>query len=857
VFSNGTIALSNLCASENGDSGYGFGIYADNSTATTPKAVTLKGLNSSLDDHTGGIYMFSKGPITAAGLSGVGAEIGYGVYLNNTASGIAAPQPVTLTGHTDISGNYDTGLGVFSYGAISASNVYAESNGAGTGSGNGAYLDNYLGAATLPKNVTLSGTNEFFTNAVTGLLVNSLGTIQASNLKAGYNGVDGARLFNDYPSGVGGITLTGTITLSNNGTNGLAAGSYGPITVSNLRMDENGGNGAYLNNSLATTSKAVTLSGTLNSFTDNGWTGLWVESKGALTVSNLVSQSNDFWGVVLKNNFSGSGSPQKVTVKGYAVVSDNGSTGLEVRSYGAIAINSASAIGNGASGPGTHGVDLDNWLGDANLPQTVTLSGANLFRNNTATGLLVESLGTISVNSVFSDGNGTDGIRLSNDHSGSVGGIVLTGTNSACNNGPNGISGDSFGPITASNLTTTGNAGNGTLLRNSSSALAKPLTISGTLNTFSDNGWTGLWVESKSVITVSNVVGESNDYWGVVLKNTFSGSGSPQNVTVNGFATVNDNGRSGLEVRSYGAIVVNNVGALGNGLTGTPGHGVDLDNSTGAVSPMPITVNGANILTGNFEGGLSAQSLGAIKVNNLTANYNHIFGALLYNQFVGASGGVTLTGTSLFEGNLEDGLVVYSRGGIALNNITAQANGWDGAYLDTHGIVAPQNVTLSGTNTFLDNGDFVGHIGAGLEVRADGQVSINNLVASGNADRGAMLDNYTYWSLYGLGGTPGVTLSGASSFVGNYDDGLFFDSVGLVSLTKISADGNGDDGVYGETHLGNVLMACGSLTGNGGSGWYLKFWVPGTATLKGVFSYFNGDFDIADGGMVQFYRSCP
>jgi len=239
------------------------------------------------------------------------------------------------------------------------------------------------------------------------------------------------------------------------------------------------------------------------------------------------------------------------------------------------------------------------------------------------------------------------------------------------------------------------NAGNGTLLRNSSSALAKPLTISGTLNTFSDNGWTGLWVESKSVITVSNVVGESNDYWGCRAEEHVQREWSPQNVTVNGFATVNDNGRSGLEVRSYGAIVVNNVGALGNGLTGTPGHGVDLDNSTGAVSPMPITVNGANILTGNFEGGLSAQSLGAIKVNNLTANYNHIFGALLYNQFVGASGGVTLTGTSLFEGNLEDGLVVYSRGGIALNNITAQANGWDGAYLDTHGIVAPQNVTLS------------------------------------------------------------------------------------------------------------------------------------------------------------------
>jgi len=75
----------------------------------------------------------------------------------------------------------------------------------------------------------------------------------------------------------------------------------------------------------------------------------------------------------------------------------------------------------GPADPGPTGVDLDNWLGDANLPQTVTLSGANLFRNNTATGLLVESLGTISVSNVFSDGNGADGVRLSNDHSSSVG----------------------------------------------------------------------------------------------------------------------------------------------------------------------------------------------------------------------------------------------------------------------------------------------------------------------------------------------------------------------------------------------------------------------------------------------------
>jgi len=480
------------------------------------------------------------------------------------------------------------------------------------------------------------------------------------------------------------------------------------------------------------------------------------------------------------------------------------------------------------------------------------LSGNNLFRNNQDTGLTVESLGTITANNLFSDGNGADGVRLSNDHAGSVGGVVLTGTNYAGDNGPNGIVVDSYGPITASNLTASGNDGNGALLRNSSAPIAKAVTISGTLNTFSDNGWTGLWVESKLTITACKLIAESNDFWGVVLKNTFSGPASPQNVTVNGFATANDNGRTGLEVTSYGAITVTNVAAARNGLTGTPGYGASLDNATGATSPRGITINGANTFEDNAEAGLRAQSLGLIKAGNLTAISNDASGAEFYNQLPLASGGVTLTGTSRFEGNVLDGLSVISHGAITLSNITALANGFDGAYLYTEGIVGA--VTLTGTNTFLDNGNFITNVGSGLEVLADGQISVNNLTASWNADRGAVLDNYTYWT----SGTPGITLTGISAFVENYDDGLFFDAMGLVTLNNITADGNGGDGVYGETHAGaNVLMVCGSLTGNGGSGWHLKFWSPGTATLKGVFSYFNSVFDIVEGGMVWIYRSCP
>jgi hypothetical protein len=170
--------------------------------------------------------------------------------------------------------------------------------------------------------------------------------------------------------------------------------------------------------------------------------------------------------------------------------------------------------------------------------------------------------------------------------------------------------------------------------------------------------------------------------------------------------------------------------------------------------------------------------------------------------------------------------------------LTALRNGgagFDGVYLDTFGLpgTKPQNVTLTGTNQFFDNGDFGTNTGSGLAIFADGQIKVNNLTSSFNADRGAVLDNFTYWWT----GTPGIFVTGRNNFNHNFSDGLYFDSTGQVTLYKITADGNGGSGVDGFSD-GRIYIYGGSMTMNGMYGWYLGS--PDVVTLKGVFAFGNG-----------------
>ena len=243
--------------------------------------------------------------------------------------------------------------------------------------------------------------------------------------------------------------------------------------------------------------------------------------------------------------------------------------------------------------------------------------------------------------------------------------------------------------------------------------------------------------------------------------------------------------------------------------------------------------------------------MGAIQASNLTARGNGANGVVLWNQEGTATGGVTLTGVNVFEDNAWDGLLVYSHGAIALSNVTARWNGSGGAYLTTQGVASPQKVTLTGFSLFGGNTDeaFEEGWGCGLWVEADGQITISNLTASENVGSGAILDDRTLaWS-----GTPGITLTGTNRFLNNGGDGLFFASVGLVTLSNVTADGNGQDGVDGLTD-GAITITTASLTANAGYGW--KLHSPAVVTLKGVHAFGNGTNNLlSGGGTLKIYRS--
>ena len=248
-----------------------------------------------------------------------------------------------------------------------------------------------------------------------------------------------------------------------------------------------------------------------------------------------------------------------------------------------------------------------------------------------------------------------------------------------------------------------------------------------------------------------------------------------------------------------------------------------------------------------------AVSLGAINGNSVTANWNGSQGAYLDNWWgqLFAGGVVKLTGTNHFEGNDGDGLQVYSHGTITLNNVTAKWNTGDGAYLENQATTGPQvNVILTGTNTFNSNGDWsFPDESWGLEVWSEGNITINNLTANWNDYGGAYLNNWEYSYL-----TPTVTLTGANNFLANQSDGLVIEAWGSVSLSKVVADANGNDGVNVYSEVGNVVITCGSMTSNGGFGLYLD--AGGNITLKRVFALGNGINTWFSPFPPTVYRSC-
>ena len=772
---------------------------------------------------------------------------------------------------TGVTGSSSTALTVTTPKNIKLTRVQINSN-----EGSGANLDNQTGIGT----VTIVASEFDDNSGGDGLFVESKGLITLTDITASGNGGKGATLSNNFSGTAAGITFTGSSIFSENTSNGVEVYSRGAITVSNLVNDLNGDWGAILDNSDALTARAVTVKGSSNEFKYNG-SGIKIETKGLITLNSIIADYNlTGRGVELRNDQFGSIS--NVSITGTNSFSNNGDTGLYVQSYGIITVNNITANTNVGDG-----VFLDN--SDAASPKGITLTGVNIFNENSGHGLDLQSDGAILVNNLTANKNSGNGVSLKNDSSGAVGAVILNvsgkfntngwsglvisskgaitlnnitanengqantdptippydyygygalifnaasstspqnvtinGANTFNDNWLSGLEISSFGSIITKNLTANDNgignysdAGNGALLDNCiasgpcSATIAKPILINGT-NNFNSNYSSGLEVFSFGAITANALTSQSNaNGYGVFLENDFSSAKGA--VALKGSNNFVNNYLEGLTINSNGTITLNNITATGNG-DGSPGtYGVSLINS-GSVSPLTVVLSGSSNLDSNNGGGLYIETKGAITLTAITASNSLLGpGVKLDNTFGGSVQNISIKAINNFSGNYSNGIEIVTNGLISLNSVTANDNGWGiggghGALLNNGGTSAPKAVTLKGTNTFVGNGS------DGINITTKGSITLNIVEASNNGDTGAVLDN----NLSGAAG--GVTVigkgctynsnSGYGCFNGNGENGLDITSKGVITLTMINVQNNVGHGasLNNSSGTGGIIM---------------------------------------------------
>jgi hypothetical protein len=264
---------------------------------------------------------------------------------------------------------------------------------------------------------------------------------------------------------------------------------------------------------------------------------------------------------------------------------------------------------------------------------------------------------------------------------------------------------------------------------------------------------------------------------------------------------------------------------------------------------MNVTLTGVNTFNDNGYFGLNVLTLGAVSLNSVTANDNDaiasVQGVVIDNQATDGKA-VTISGTNTFNGNTGNGLQIWSKGAVTLNNVTANDNSVSGADIQNYtSVSAPQFVKLNGTNAFIGNTD------TGLQVISRGAITVNNLTANSNLNGGALLDN----DETGATALSTITLTGTHYFNENTNLGLRIRSTSTVTLSKLTADDNTGKGVEITTG-GNITLACASITSNGSVG--LDIISSGlTITLKGVISSGNTGGNIVTPVTPIIVRTCP
>jgi hypothetical protein len=287
----------------------------------------------------------------------------------------------------------------------------------------------------------------------------------------------------------------------------------------------------------------------------------------------------------------------------------------------------------------------------------------------------------------------------------------------------------------------------------------------------------GLKVLSLGNITLNTVDASKNGSYGAILDNQFATPAMTVSITS---STFNSNAGNGLEVYSMGSITLTGVEASSN--TGGGHYGAYLVNSySGATGGVTITGSSAATckFTGNAAYGLNIHSGGAVTLNYIDTRYNTGYGVDIDGRFGVVNGmAVSISNARLGNNSAGYGLQVVSYGNITLNTVDASKNGSYGATLDNRDAIPAMTMSIT-SSTFNSNA------GNGLVVYSKGGITLTGVEAASNTGGGYGADLDNNWPF----ATDGVTITGSSAvpckFTGNANYGLNIDSKGAVTLNYL------------------------------------------------------------------------
>ncbi|MCC6146135.1 MAG: right-handed parallel beta-helix repeat-containing protein, partial [Anaerolineaceae bacterium] len=583
IISKGFVTIiGELSAANNGGDGYDI-------NNTGGYGVTLVAYTSWTDGNAGyGFQAISNGAISLTGLTawnnGLGCRldnsggVGGGVTLVNSICQANTPGSTNLT--------------VLSKGVIILVNVDARDN----LQGNGALLDN--SSATYPLGVTVS-TGNFWNNKGDGLRIHSKGFVNLLYVSTWDNQGDGIYIDNTNGYGISILNNSRQFNGNNQGY-GLFAQTNGPVTVNGANFWYNL-KGSYIGNTSGFAGVTLLYSGFDSSDSSPAvFPGLTINTNGAVYLLKVETGSSADGGMVI-NNASSS------YYAGVTIISSDffntGGTGLTINSRGFITINQVIANNNAGDGVrinniGGYGVYIVNtngwWNNNQGYAAYIESSGAvtaySIFGSGSRQGIYIDnSYGTAApvtlvdlystatqlgmtaldvrskgyitlLNSSILDSQGA-GAVLNNASSPYKYGMTVSGSTFRNNNGY-GLSINSLGVVTVINVASSRNYGiSGYGLYLSSPENTLPVTI---LNgVFNNNSQDGIYVDTKGIITILNGEANNNGGQGVQAMNDLASGAMP--VIITGFRA-NLNAYHGILVFSKGAISLTSVTSLANGM---------------------------------------------------------------------------------------------------------------------------------------------------------------------------------------------------------------------------------------------------------------------------------------------------